>query len=231
MDNYQNLNRYQDILGQLPMLQTYTQIMYFFPMPQGIPTEKIVRDLSDAVTTVRKAVPWMGSRIVNIGKGPGTSGEYKSVKCTLPSPAIDVRHLDEVIPKYEDFQKLKAPVSTINSKLLAPVAGFPVPFEDSDDNPAHAVRVQANFIRGGLLVAFAIQHNIADAGGFSGFVNMVAAVMRGETIPPKLLEVANHDRRNAVPLLQDHEPMLDHSQHLRQRADREHPRQRPFARG
>ncbi|GAW16642.1 hypothetical protein ANO14919_060770 [Xylariales sp. No.14919] len=215
MDEYHNLDRYQDILGQLPMLQTYTQIMYFFPMPHGLSKEKIVHDLSNAVTTVRKAVPWMGSRIINVGKGPGTSGLYKSAKCALPSPAIDVRDLEEALPAYEDFRERKAPVSMINSRLVTPVAGFPVAFEDSDDNPAHAIRVQANFIQGGLLVAFAIQHNVADAGGFSGFVNMVAAVLHSGTIPPELLEVANRDRRNAVALLKDDEPILNHSQHIR----------------
>ncbi|KAI1314100.1 transferase family-domain-containing protein [Xylaria venustula] len=215
MDDYQNLDRFQDVLGQLPMLQTYTQITYFFPRPHEIPSEKIIHDLSNAVTTLRKAVPWMGSRIVNIGKGPGTSGEYKLVKCSPPNPAVDIRNLEGVAPAYEDFRKRKAPVSMIESKLLAPVAGFPVPFEDSDDSPAHAVRVQANFIQGGLLVTFAIQHNVADAGGFSGLINIVATAMRGEAIPSELLEVANRDRRNALVLLGDDEPMLDHSQHLR----------------
>ncbi|RYP08092.1 hypothetical protein DL765_008912 [Monosporascus sp. GIB2] len=215
MSDYHELDRYQDILGQLPMLQAYTHIMYFFPMPKDAAPEKIIHDLSEAITKVRKAVPWMGARIVNVGKGPGNSGAYLPVKCALPEPAIDVQRLEDTSPEYAEFRRRKAPVSMIDTKTLTPVPGFPVMYEDSDQLPAHAVRLQANFIKGGVLVDFTIQHNVADAGGLNGFINMIAMLMRGETIPQDLLEVVNMDRRNLVRLLQPDEPMLDHSRHKR----------------
>ncbi len=215
MGDYHDLDRYQDVLGQLPMLQAYSHIVYFFPIPNDVPPEKIISDLSAAVNKVRKAVPWMGARIANVGKEPGNSGVYKPVACALPDPAIDVKYIEDEVPEYEEFRRRRAPVSMINTKLLTPVSGFPDVFADSDDHPAHAVRLQASFIKGGVLVDFAIVHNVSDAGGFYGFVGMVAASMRGETVPAPLLEVANMDRRGRVPLLGPDEPMLDHSRHVR----------------
>ncbi|KAI0469713.1 transferase family-domain-containing protein [Xylariaceae sp. FL0804] len=210
-----DLDRYQDILGQLPMLQTYTQILYFFPNAKDVPSQQIVEDLSDAITTIRKAVPWMGARISNVGKGPGTSGVYKPVKCALPDPAIDVRHLEDAAPAYEQFRRARAPLSMIDTGLLAPVAGFPSAFEDTEARPAHAVRAQASFVRGGVVVALALQHNVADAGGFRGLVDMVATRMRGKPLPAATLAAANRDRRGAVPLLPDGEPTLDHTRYVR----------------
>ncbi|KAK6078943.1 trichothecene 3-O-acetyltransferase [Seiridium cupressi] len=215
MGDIHDLDRYQDVLGQLPMLQAYSHIVYFFPMPKDVSREQIIHDLSDGVNRVRKAVPWMGARIVNVGKGPGNSGIYLPKACALPDPPIDAKYLEDDVPEYAEFEKHRAPVSMIDTKALTPVSGFPHVYEDSDEHPAHAIRLQASFIKGGVLVDFAIMHVVADAGGFYGFVNMVAMSLRGESIPESLLEVANMDRRKLVPLLEAHEAPLDHSRNKR----------------
>ncbi|KAK0713558.1 hypothetical protein B0T26DRAFT_858248 [Lasiosphaeria miniovina] len=216
-EDYGNLDRYQDVLGQLPMLQVYSHVLYFFAMPEGVTAQDVVRDLEVAVTKVRRQVPWMGARIVNEGKGPGSSGLYRPVACAPPQPAIDVKFIpdDAGHPSYAELRTHKAPQSMIQTELLTPVPAFPQKFDDSDESPAHVVRVQASFIRGGVIVDFAIAHNIADAGGHFGLVKLVAAAMRGEAIAPELLALANHDRRGLPRLLGPDEPLLDHSRHKR----------------
>ncbi|AEO68594.1 uncharacterized protein THITE_2054210 [Thermothielavioides terrestris NRRL 8126] len=219
MDDYQNLDRYQDnALGQLPMLQVYSHLMYLFPLSEQISREKVVQELSDAVTKVRKAVPWLGARVVNVGKTATSSGVYRPVATAFPSPAIDVADAtgNPAVPTYAEFRAAKAALGKIDSKICTPVPGFPVKCDvDSDEHPAHVVRVQATFVRGGVLVDFAIAHNMADARGHLGFIRLVAATMRGESIPAPVLAQACQDRRDAVPLLRDDEPMLDHSHHRR----------------
>ncbi|KAH8585460.1 trichothecene biosynthesis acetyltransferase [Bisporella sp. PMI_857] len=215
MENYNDLDRYQDILGQLPMLQTYSHVLYFFPMPPNVSKEEIIDDLEEAVTKVREKIPWMGARVINVGKCAGNSGVYRAIECEWPNPAIDVKNVIEELPEYAVIQAQKAPLSMINTKLLTPVVGFPERFEDSDEHPAHVVRLQATFIRGGVILDFAIAHIMGDAGGHFGFVKLVAMAMRGEQFPDALLEQANRDRRNLVPLLRPDEPLLDHSHHLR----------------
>ncbi|KAK3376230.1 transferase family-domain-containing protein [Lasiosphaeria ovina] len=216
-EDYGNLDRYQDVLGQLPMLQVYSHVLYFFAMPEGVTAQDVVHDLEIAVTKVRRQVPWMGARIVSEGKGPGNSGLYRPVACAPPQPAIDVKFIpdDANHPSYAELRTRKAPQSMIHTELLTPVPAFPQKFEDSDESPAHVVRVQASFIRGGVIVDFAIAHNIADAGGHFGLVKLVAAAMRGEPFAPELLALANHDRRGLPQLLGPDEPLLDHSRHKR----------------
>lgn len=215
-DDYGNLDRYEDVLGQLCMLQVYSHVLYFFPMPEGTTREEIVQDLSQAVAKVRKEVPWMGARIINEGSGEGNSGTYRAVACPHPQQAIDVCFLDGKISDYSEFRRLKAPQSITPTSLLIPVPAFPQRMEvNSEQNPAHVVRVQANIISGGVIVDFAIAHNIADAGGHFGLVKLVAAAMRGEEFPKALLEAANKDRRDILPLLRPEEPMLDHTRHYR----------------
>lgn len=212
---YHDLDRYQDVLGQLPMLQTYSHILYFFPMPQDVSKEQIVHDLEAAITKVRQRVPWMGARVINTGKCVGNSGVYRPVKCQLPHPAVEVKDVENALAQYSEFRERKAPLSMINTKLLTPVVGFPQRFEDSDEHPAHVIRVQVNFLQGGVIVDFAIEHNMGDAGGHFGMVKLVAMAMRGEEFPDTLLQQANRDRRDIVPLLEPHEELLEHSHHLR----------------
>lgn len=215
MEKYHDLDRYQDILGQLPMLQVYSHILYMFPMPKNGSREDIIRNLEKAIVQVREKVPWMGSRVVNVGKGPGNSGLYRVIACSRPEKPIDVKDASDAMPSYSAINERKAPVSMLDSKMLTPVPAFPERFEDSDENPAYVTRLQATFIEGGLILDFCIHHNIADAGGHFGFVRLMAMVMSGKEIPESLLAHANRDRRNLFPLLSPDEPMLDHSHHKR----------------
>ena len=214
MEKYQDLDRYQDVLGQLPMLQVYSHILYMFPMPKGATREEIIKDLETAVTKVRDAVPWMGARVINVGKKPGNSGLYRVI-AGRPEKPTDVKDLTDTLPPYALIKERKAPLSMVDSKELTPVSAFPERFEDSDETPCHCVRLQVSFIEGGLIIDFAIQHNMADAGGHFGFVKLVAMALSGLEFPQTLLEAANRDRRNLFSLLNPDEPMLDHSHHKR----------------
>ncbi|KAI6091238.1 transferase family-domain-containing protein [Hypoxylon rubiginosum] len=216
MDDYSDLARYQDqALGQLTMLQVYSHILYFFPMPHDFSRDEIISELEAAITKVRQQVPWMGARVINVGKKEGNSGTYRPVACPLPEQAIDIADYTDEIPPYATFQARKAPLSMIDTERLTPVSCFPMKFEDSDEHPAHVVRLQVSFIRGGVIIDFAFQHNMGDASGHFGFVKLIATAMRGEEFPPAFLEKANLDRRNIIPLLKPHEKMLDHSHHKR----------------
>ncbi|KAE8372512.1 trichothecene biosynthesis acetyltransferase [Aspergillus bertholletiae] len=212
-ENNNHLDRYQDILGQLPMLQAYSHILYMFPTPKNATREEIVQSLEKAVCEVKEKVPWMGGRVVNVGRKSGNSGIYKVVPCAPPEAHIVIRDFSDTLPAYSAIKAKKAPLSMIDTRLLTPVPGFPRRFEDSDENPARVIWLQVSFVKGGLIIDFVIHHNMADAGGHFGFVKLVAMVMRGEKIPCYVIEQANRDRRSLFSLLAPNEPMLDHSHH------------------
>src|SRR6476620_6077032 len=46
--DWQDLDRYQDVLGQLPMLQVYAHILYLFPLSENVPHEAVLNDLAEA---------------------------------------------------------------------------------------------------------------------------------------------------------------------------------------
>ncbi|KAL8382496.1 hypothetical protein RB595_006326 [Gaeumannomyces hyphopodioides] len=220
--DYNDLDRYQDELGQLPQIQSYSQALYYFPHQQDVSRDAIVEKITRAVAQIRAKVPWMGARVICVGKGEGSSGHYRVIPVAPPEPAIDITDLTDASPSYAEIRERKAPLSMIvaNAKRVSPVPGYPHRFEvDRDDDPAHCVRLQVSFVRGGVLLSFSIMHTMADAGGMFAYINMVAMGMRGEAIPASLLACVNMDRRGAVPLLTGKDPKepapLDHSHHLR----------------
>lgn len=217
IEEYHDLERYQDVLGQLPILQSYTQAVYFFPKPFDVPREQIVRDIHQAITKVRKEVPWASARVINVGKEHGDSGIYRVVACSTPQPPLITVDLSDDFPQYSLIQERKAPLSLIrDGRLLTTILGFPYKIDvDSDEEPAYCLRLQVNFIKDGVLLGFSLFHTIADAQGLLVIINMLSMAMRGEDFPKSTIEAANRDRRGAIPLLGTDEPLLDHSSQIR----------------
>ncbi|PYH98417.1 trichothecene biosynthesis acetyltransferase [Aspergillus ellipticus CBS 707.79] len=212
---YEDLSRYEDILGQLPMLQVYSHIMMPFAIPAGVSRDAVIHDLEAAMRQIRAHVPWMAGKVVNVGKGPGHSGRYIVVPCPPPERLVEGRDVAHAFPPYHEIQRRKCPNAMLDSRLLAPTTAFPQRFDDSDADPARVIRLQASFVEGGVFLDFVTHHNMTDGGGILGFARLVAMAMRGEAFADSLLEQINRDRRHLIPLLGPDEPLLDHSHHLR----------------
>ncbi|UKZ67822.1 uncharacterized protein TrAtP1_008981 [Trichoderma atroviride] len=103
----------------------------------------------------------------------------------------------------------------LDGSLVAPVVAFPQSYEESDLKPAPVISFQANFVKGGLLLDFAAQHNTMDLSGMCQCLHLLAEAMRGDEFSALELEQGNRDRRHVVPLLRPEEPLLDHSHMIR----------------
>ncbi|GLA98425.1 hypothetical protein AtubIFM57143_006367 [Aspergillus tubingensis] len=164
-------------------------------MPEGVSQDTIIDDPEAAVRQIRSHVPWMAGRVVNVGKGPGNIGRYVVAPRPPPDPLIVVRDVSHAFPPYSEIQRLKAPSSILDSRLLAPTNAFPQRFKDFEE---------ATF-----------RHNMTDAGGLFGFARLVSMAMRGEQFSDSLLEQVNRYQHNLIPLSSRGEPILDHSHHTR----------------
>ncbi|KAK4697079.1 hypothetical protein P7C71_g943, partial [Lecanoromycetidae sp. Uapishka_2] len=110
--------------------------------------------------------------------------------------------------------KARGPIPLLDGKTLGPVKAFPETYEETESDPAPVIVIQANFIKGGLLLDAAAQHNFIDGGGLFQCLRLFAKAMRGEDFSNIEIEQGNRDRRNLIALLNGNEPLLDHS-HLR----------------
>ncbi|KAH8799822.1 hypothetical protein F5884DRAFT_863428 [Xylogone sp. PMI_703] len=209
--------RYEDVLGQFPLLKTYHHVAALFPRDYKTSLESVVQALEAGAAKLVAQIPWLGDQVINEGKAPGNSGVFKLAAWPSDAPAntlVRSKDCSDLLPSYTEIIEAGAPISKLDGSILCPVPGFPLSYDESKIGPAPVVILQANFIKGGLLLNFSFQHNIMDMSGLFAFMNFLATAMRHEEIPAPAIEQANRDRRKVVPLLGPGEPIRDHS-HLR----------------
>ncbi|KAL4972116.1 transferase family-domain-containing protein [Aspergillus desertorum] len=212
-----DFSKFQDDIGQLARLKTYTHLLVCFPLQQENSQSEIVNALYAAGDILASAFPWLVAKVVHEGQKPGNSGRFKLATCAdfePPNSIVIVKDCSDTSPSYGEIRAARGPCYMFDGKTLGPVVAFPESYVESDTNPARVFVIQANFIKGGLLLDAAAQHNFIDGGGLFQCMQLFAKAMRGEPFSDFELEQGNRDRRTLIPLLGPNEPMLDHS-HLK----------------
>lgn len=206
--------KYQDVIGQFPSLKTYNHGIFCFPLNDEVPHADVIQALESATERVVSKIPWLAEQVINEGKGLGESGTFKTAPWPSdapPGPRIRVNDCSKTCPSYAEIIEAQGPISMLDGDILCPFPGFPLTYEESKIGPAPVVAIQANIIRGGLLLNFSNQHNMMDATGLFTFIMLLAAAMRGEEMPEQMVEQANRDRKTVIPLLGPNEPIKDHN--------------------
>ncbi|KAL8370078.1 hypothetical protein RB595_000442 [Gaeumannomyces hyphopodioides] len=189
-----------DILGQQPLLQIYTQFTLVFAVPDESRHGQIIQALSDGLGRAAASFPWIAGQIVNEGAGNGSTGVFK-IKKLAPAPRLvvkDLRHDDEV-PSMKDLVDSGFPMGMLDEKLLASRMTLP----GNVDGPREVLSVQADFVRGGLLLTFTAAHNTVDAVGQAEMMGLISKACSGDGFTADELRVGNLRRDNLVSLLDE----------------------------
>jgi len=201
--------RQPGIFGQL-CWDTYTLILLGFPDRPGSSRDQVLATLDSAALRVISALPSLAGQVVNRGRTPTNSGTYEIIPYPPHENKSPVRRKDctEICPSYQEILKADAPFFMLDGDILCPMKGMGYAYGPETEFPVFIV--QANFIKGGLLLCFACMHNALDMNGQGTVLNMFAAAARGEELPPTLLAVENLDADSIVPLLKPGESSASH---------------------
>ncbi|KAI5853647.1 transferase family-domain-containing protein [Durotheca rogersii] len=159
----------RDVVGQLPFLKTYSHILLAFEL-KGYEESKdeTTKCLQTASLKLTEAFPWLATKVVNRCSGPGNSGLFELEPCALWSPpntVLRVKDCSSLCPPCEDIVRRRGPCTMLDGGILGPRKAFPESYEETEDDPTPVLAFQANFIRGGLLLDCAAQHNFIDMNG------------------------------------------------------------------
>ena len=230
----QDLARFQDVLGQLPRLKTYTHVLLGFPLRDNQSSNTLIASLEAAARSLTDAFPWIACRVVHEGSGLDNSGTFRLAPCSdfaAPNTIVRTKVCTDTCPPYKEVLETHGPVGLLDGSVLGPVPAFPQLYDDSELNPAPVFTLQVNLVQGGLLLDAAAQHNLIDGGGLLRLLELLAKSMRGEPFSAEEAKHGNRDRSNLISLLRPDEPMLDHSHLVRESlANAQPPPQRPKAR-
>lgn len=210
--NHDSSELHQDVISQYPFLNGYTHVLRGFHVADDASTrESVVQALQDAFDKIKSVIPWLTHQVANVGSGPGNTGVFKCMPWPADAPPHDkirIKDCSDVFLPFDEIVAAGGPISMLDGKHIVPWAGLPLP---AGISPLPVVALQANFIKGGLLLIMSFHHNIIDGTGIFQFTDLLETVLNGGEIPAEDIAQANRDRARVIPLLAPDEPIKDHS--------------------
>lgn len=186
------------ILDQLPVLRTYTQTLFCFPLPSTATKSTIITHLEKATNKLIENVPYLGGQI-SIYDEVSESKETTTSRTTVIPDAkskhhpLHINNLESTHTPYPSLDSSQFPASVLSSTSLAPMKGLPYIYS-ANETPSPVLAIQANFIPGGLLLCFSASHNITDATGLAQAIRLFARALRDEPFHPDDIKAANMSR-------------------------------------
>ncbi|KAI0477622.1 hypothetical protein GGR56DRAFT_692317 [Xylariaceae sp. FL0804] len=203
-----------DILGQFAILNAYTQWAFGFELPRDIDRDAVILDLRTTFERLVEQIPWLGWQVATTQSGQRTVIPWP--KDTPRESGVRVSICDDLMPPMDQLLAEKVPMKTLDGTILCPWPAIPLPHGIT--GPLPVLALQANFMRGGLVLTLNTNHAIFDGQANIHFLQLFATLLNGREIAAADLEEANRDRNRIVPLIPQGEPVKDFS-YLRLPAD------------
>lgn len=205
----------QDVLGQLPLLKSYTHVLLCFPLADS-ERKPVLESLQCATKRLLAAFPFLAGKVVHKDVSPGDSGSFTvegfdagngDTEREKVQEIFRIKDVSDSLPAYATFQAARAPPSMLPGPLIAPPRpSFPNIYTEES---APVLEIQASLLRGGLFLDVAAQHNVIDATGIFYIAHILSRLMDNHPnpIPHADLLLGNCDRRDLIPLLPHNDPL------------------------
>jgi len=211
-EHTRDLDMELDLMGQQPALfKLYTQLAYIFSTPANFSQSKTVDTLQRGLERLTAHFPWVAGQVVNTNTDPSGFPNYR-IRPFEPIPRLVVKDLtnDSNAATFSQLKEARYPMSMLHESAWAPcptlaaIGGFD-PAKPSGDGtePAPVFLLQANFIRGGLVLCINEQHNVADMSGQEALIALLSKACGGEAFTNEELRIGNMGRSNMVPLIEE----------------------------
>ena len=218
MAELQNENTIYELgpLGQMPTCHAYPVFCLGF----SVDTES-TDALQNCQARLRKGAselcslfPWLMGQVVNV-EPPDTekdkdSGHYRVIRMPEhegPDRFIHYKDCKSLMPDYTIINEARAPVHMLPASIISATSGYSTIVPSAIPMPV--IAVQANILKGGLILNFSVSHNVMDGTGTGTFIQYFAALCRGEKLDPEEVRWGNIDRLNIVPEPELPEPHPD----------------------
>ncbi|KAK5123345.1 hypothetical protein LTR85_002776 [Meristemomyces frigidus] len=153
------------------LLRTYIRYCLCYPSQDAEITE-VTEKLLTAVKRTVTHIPILAGTVQSVD-ADGQRGRLE-VCVTLDQvnsfqPAFKHHRANLQVPPYEELSAAEMPPMSLMGDVFTPLADLP----DSQSSPAFAI--QANFIRGGVIVALYLHHSVADIHGMAQVMRQLSS--------------------------------------------------------
>ena len=194
-------------LDELPQLRTNTTLLLGFALPDRLDRAEVLKCLQAATNTLVDKFPYLAGQITVSEASEDKLDASKHVPGH--SVAVLQNDLSEDFPHYQQIINAKAPASMLDGGRVGQGNGFPAHSSGHTLDPCFGMK--ANFVKGGLLLTFALSHSIGDGTSLGQVIKMFATACRGDIISKADVEAGHMNRPLSLPSLRSGANLLDHS--------------------
>lgn len=196
-----------DVLGQQSgMHKLYTQLSFIYEMPDPKARNTMIDTLEKGLNKLSLALPWLAGEVIQEDVSEESTGTFK-VKFNRSTGKIPlvVKNLidDPSAPTMKALKESNFPMSMLDENVIAPCLTLNLP-GNTIGLAAHStpvIAVQANFIKGGLILTIAAEHNVMDMTGLDVIIGWLSKACHENPLPEAVEKVGNMDRTLAVPMV------------------------------
>ncbi|KAG6357496.1 hypothetical protein INS49_013373 [Diaporthe citri] len=154
---------------------------------------EIIENLELGLARLSKEFPWVTRKVVQIG-------EEFSITAAKTSLELVVKELqdDVTVPTWDELREAGFPFRMLDEDVVAPCKTMVEPYSERP-----VLLVQANFVKGGLLLTFNAQHGSMDMAGQAQVITLFAKACRSEAFTKDEVETSNMRRTDRIPIAVD----------------------------
>jgi hypothetical protein len=196
----EDFSHLQDVLGQMAFLKTYIVIAYGLRTRGSI--DECIEALKSASEKIVGAFPWVAGHVIYQGSGPGKTG----LATIVPYPPgerstpVIVRDISDTSASLDDIIEAGGPMHMLDGEILAERKGLPHSYDESQ-GPAPVWVIQANIVKGGILLCFQGNHHAMDMNGMAHLMRLFSKALHGEPFSDDEIKHGNRERRKVIKLL------------------------------
>jgi hypothetical protein len=198
----EDFSHLQDVMGNIPMLKRYIVVCLAFTLDEDNTTRSEVEtSLTEALARLAKAFPFLAGQVVMEGRAEGNTGRPKIVPLQ-ENIQLHVKDIgdDAGFPSIQKMREAQYPFSMLDPEILVPSIAVSWSSEGFE-KVAPVLLLQANFVRGGLVLTIAGNHMMMDMTGLGMIISLFSKACRAEPFTDEEIQQGKRPRGDVVPLL------------------------------
>lgn len=187
-----------EYLGQQTLLKLFTPVCLCYSIDGRVKDSDVVEKLESGLTRLAESFPWVAGHIVTEGATEKSSGVLR-IRPFEKRPVLVVKDLrnNSNAPTMDALRNAGFPMKMLDESVVCPLTTRPKSLNDVFP----VLSLQANFIKGGLILSVVGAHNAMDFVGQGHLIHLFSKACNGQDFTKEELEWGNSVRTEIVPLL------------------------------
>ena len=212
-----------ELFGQQASAGVITPFVFCYRRPDAQDPALLIDKLERGLVTLARAFPWTAGRVVKVESDDGLGSGVFKIRHTSRPPRVITNDLrSSSLLDMEQFIESGCPCSSLPESIFSPYDVLPGKPDQVDARSA-VMNLQANIVRGGLILTLVGHHQVLDGTGQDQVAYWLDKACRAEAFTEEELEIGNMDREHIISPFPDSWQTPRDSRYLKQHSTGDEP--------